>query len=98
MIYNGVDQNCKPAPEDDFVDAEIVADGRKLIEDIGLQEAYETDLISDDLIVQIMERCRPDEYGKLIERMAEDETERQRGRMLDAQLDEYIERRVDEGY
>jgi len=92
MIYNGVDQNCKPSP--DFPDAAIVAKGNKIIGDISLEEAYATGYIGDDVMRRVMECCRGGEYAKLLDEMADDE----HSRALDAQLDEYIERRVDEGY
>ena len=71
MGYQGQDQPCKPSP--DFSDAAIVAKGGRIIEDIGLEEAYNTGLIPDDVMVQIMESCRPDECAKLLIQMAEDE-------------------------
>ena len=69
MGYQGQDQPCKPSP--DFTDAAIVAKGGKIIEDISLEEAYATGVISDDLMVEIMGSCRPKEYNALLARMAE---------------------------
>jgi hypothetical protein len=90
MGYQGQDQPCKPSP--DFTDAKIVARGNKIIEDIGLEEAYATGLISDDVMTQIMEKCRETEYFKLFDQMREDEEER----IIDRNVDAYIERMQEE--
>jgi len=63
--------------------AQIVKEGRALLEDIGLDDAYATGLISDDIITQIFERCRPREYDALIVRLAEEHVERKTSRADD---------------